>query len=230
MRFHSTIFGSAIMCLGIATSAIGADDLVAKGKQFYQQGKYQKAEQCLESQIRLHPKDATAHYLLGNVYVALLKNSKAAREYQTAAVLDPKGSVGEYSRKGIENLSNHVEEERRMAAPPPQPFSTSRTDNASQHAAAEADQQERLTAERDAKIAEIRNDAEQRIGRLQAEMRSNIEANGHALRARGRYYYDPADANEEVKKQFQPQIDSIKNDTQKRIEELRSLYDRKLSH
>jgi tetratricopeptide (TPR) repeat protein len=217
--------------VGVATSAIAADDLMAKGKQFYQQGKYQKAAQCLESEIKLHPKNATAHYRLGNAYVSLQQNKKAAKEYQTASALDPKGTAGRYSQEGLSNLDfQALRKERAAASPPPQPFSSTRTDNMSQHAAAEADEQERLTAERDAKIAEIHNDGEQRIARLQAEMQSGIDANGHSLRARGRYYYDPADANEEVRKQYQPQIDEIKSDTQKRIDALRSLYERKLSH
>jgi len=230
MRFYPSVLGIAILWLGLTQPVVAGDDLVAQGKQLYKQGKFQKAAQCLETQITLHPKDATAHYLLGNAYVALKRNGKAAKEYQTAADLDPNGAAGEYSKQGLTNLANHSsEEQNRAIAPPQQPFPKFQPSNEPQHAAAEAAETERLTAERDAKIAEIRNDAQQRVGRLQAEMQSNIDANGHSLRARGKSYYDPADANDEVKKQFQPQIEAIKQDAQKRIEAVRSLYDRKLS-
>jgi tetratricopeptide (TPR) repeat protein len=228
MRFFLSVLSIVILAQGLTNPAVAANDLVTQGKKFYQQGNYQKAAHCFETHITLHPKDATAHYLLGNSYVALHRNCKASEEYQTAADLDPHGPVGQYSKQGLTGLANQAEQ--RTAAPPPQPFSRFQPASESQHAAAEAAEQERLTSERDAKINEIRSDAQERVARIQSEMQGNLDANGHSLRARGRYYYDPADANDEVKKQYQPQIDAIKNDAQKRIDAVKSLYDRKLSH
>jgi len=232
MQYYLKPLSCLAVALNIATSAMAAD-LIADGKHFYETSDFEKARQCFETQISHKPKDATAHYLLGNVFVALRRNGDAAKEYQTAADLDPSGTVGKYSRLGLSNLANKTNQAQRESAAQRAPAVTTtpalQPSSEAQKSAAETAEVERLTAERDGKIAEIRKDSEERISRLQDQMRSSIDANGRPLRARGRNYYDPADANTEIKNEFEPQISAIKSDTQKRIEQVRSLYGQKLS-
>ena len=66
-------------------------------------GRYGKAREALEEAVRLRPDYATAHENLGDVYAAL-----AAREYATAAQLDP----------GRANLDAKIERIRNVLPPP----------------------------------------------------------------------------------------------------------------
>ncbi|MFN8555692.1 MAG: tetratricopeptide repeat protein [Candidatus Obscuribacterales bacterium] len=231
----------SIVLIVPAVSSPASDDLVARAKLLYESGDFKKAEQCLESQIKAHPKDAVAHYILGNVFVSLKRNGDAKKEYEKAAALDPQGLVAKYSKMGLSNLANPAPYRSAMpqAGSPAQeqasdllreksaPERRSTEHEVTSNASAD---QERITAERDSKIGEIQNDTQRRIDQIKSQMQSEIEGNGRALRARGRYYYDPTDANDEIKKGYQPQIDAIKADSEKRIQALRDEYARKLGH
>jgi tetratricopeptide (TPR) repeat protein len=245
MRSRLKVISSTFVCTTVAMSALAADDLLAQGKRFYQNGNYEKAGQCLQAQVKQHPKDAVAHYILGNVFVALKRNADAEKEYKTASSLDPKGSVGQYSTVALTNLAHHAYDNVGSAASSSQraadndPVSSLIRDTSTPEKRSTTyrrtvpdndSEQQRLIGERESKIAEIRRDADRKIGQLQSELQGKIDGNGRALRARGRYYYDPADANDEVKKEYQPQINSIKDDAEKRIQAVKDLYARKLSH
>ncbi|HEY9732843.1 MAG TPA: tetratricopeptide repeat protein [Drouetiella sp.] len=240
MRFTLKILSIPVLLIAVAVPSQAADDLLARAKQLYQSGDLQKAEQCLKSQIKTHPKDAVAHYLLGNVFVSLKRNTDAKKEYEKAAALNPQGAVAKYARMGLSNLANPV------PYPSATPQAVPSADNSVSGQSAKSAQeqrppehqmnsnvnsdQERLNADRDSKIAEIQSDTQRRIGQIKSQMQGEIEGNGRALRARGRYYYDPADANEEIRKECQRQIEAINADTEKRIQALRDEYARKLGH
>src|SRR5215471_7305908 len=83
-----------------------ADDF-ARDESAYYMGDYDSAAKLLGSETLSNPKNAKAHYLLGNALMYLHRHSEASSEYESAADLDPHGPIGEYSRNALSHLKSH---------------------------------------------------------------------------------------------------------------------------
>src|SRR5262245_28394613 len=86
-------FGKAFFCsvlmgsLGLAACSRSADQLVASGKTYLDQGKYNEAILELKNAVNKNPQLAEAHYQLGLAYVATGQMANVRQEFGRAASL-----------------------------------------------------------------------------------------------------------------------------------------------
>jgi len=78
-----------------------AEDFIEQGKKMYDAKRFEEARHLFEAKIKIEPKNATAHYLLANVFLELKQTADAQKEYQKSAELDPSGMAGQYSRLAL---------------------------------------------------------------------------------------------------------------------------------
>ena len=66
-----------------------AQEVLARGREYYQAKDYAKAREALAQAVKLNPQEAEAHYLLGLTYASLKKYQEALGEFRQAVELKP---------------------------------------------------------------------------------------------------------------------------------------------
>jgi hypothetical protein len=64
-----------------------------------------QAAKCFYAELNEDPHDAAAHYLLGNVFLALQHIPSALSEYRKCVALDPRGQAGKLSRSAMASIA-----------------------------------------------------------------------------------------------------------------------------
>jgi tetratricopeptide (TPR) repeat protein len=88
-----------------AQTGVFAAGNLEEGKKLYAEGKLDQAAKCFYAELAEDPHDAAAHYLLGNVFLALQHIPSALSEYRKCIALDPKGQAGKLSRTAMASMS-----------------------------------------------------------------------------------------------------------------------------
>jgi tetratricopeptide (TPR) repeat protein len=225
------------------TAVLSIDDLET-GKKLYAEGKLDQAARRFQSILAEDPKNATAHYLLGNVYLALKHLPLAITEYQKASALDARGQVGGYSRQALGELTGLPS--RSLQQSPPESNGSANnaavradsnsdavlTRNSATAISTQADERTRRTsAECDAKVKAILEDGDNRLKSLEKEMLERIALNGEPVRVWvGRRHvttYDPAAENQIIRDEYAPKMEAIKEETRKRAGQVTAFYQQK---
>lgn len=210
-----------LLAVSNSQRVLAEDDSLADGQQEYAQSNYGKAVSIFNAIILKNPKDSAAHYMLGNTYQQLERSNDAIHEYEFASRLDPTGKVGNYSRAALSGIRAKLNPPPMSAISPASPIKRTESDNGASKA---AEKLMELQKDRDSKIKFIRDQSNEKIQQLQNEMNEEIAANGRARSGRGRMYYDPSDLNSEIKKNYEPRMNRIEEDSTKRIEEINKAY------
>src|SRR5277367_3797897 len=227
----------AVLAIFCQPNALADDYMLKLGERYYKAGDYKNAANSLQSALTNSPNNAYAHYMLANSLVSLKQNAQAAAEYQKAASLDPGGAIATYSRQALANLTRPPE-----TAVMPQRSSNSSTQKGVSAPEKEmSDDEKRLNAERDTKIAQINRETEDRVLTLRQEQTERIQANGQTAYRPvtvgwGPYgpvqqmvpYYDPAANNDAINREFAMKEDVLRGQGLKRIEETKSYYAKKV--
>ncbi|HEY9776667.1 MAG TPA: hypothetical protein V6C81_23085 [Planktothrix sp.] len=211
-------------------------------EQYYAANDMVQAERHLRLQLHANPKDANAHYLIGNIYARQNRVEAANYEYAMAMTLDPTGPAHKYSLQAMRQLSARSLPLSQDAPAHTDQVSTessagSDVKNSTLKMSRQTDEQEQsLNAERDAKIAEVMKDAERRKQTLESEMQEAIDANGQktskvwltnrsgVIMQHETTVYDPGPANEQVRNEYRPKLDQIEADAHKRVNEIKAAY------
>jgi tetratricopeptide (TPR) repeat protein len=250
------------------TGAIAAGNL-EEGKRLYAEGKLDQAAKCFYAELAVDPHDAAAHYLLGNVFLALQHIPSALSEYRKCILLDPKGEAGKLSRTAMASISAEglVYDPMARAAAAAASTAAASSNNASsagitrgaagygasgiesrqsdgaltRTSATSISKQtdERALAavrERDMKITQITAEGDERVKKVEKEMYEAINAftDSDDVPVRGfrqnlvnfQNQYSRAKENyaQRIRKQYEPQIDEIKEETQRRADAAISYY------
>lgn len=221
----------------VERAAAAQADLLEQGKQMYMHGDYPSAGQYLEKEIAKNPKDACAHYLLGNVFFAQKRLADAAKEYEQAATLAPNSAVGQYSRLALASVASSKAETLKQPAlvSPQSNLSTADADKEAMKSSVRAisrqadQQQQELSEECQGRLRDIQRDADTNLAQLKAEMESKQAANGQATYAAnrwGRMYmlYDPGPANRVIQDEYQGKMDAVRNEASKKTNEVTAYY------
>jgi tetratricopeptide (TPR) repeat protein len=253
-----------LLMASVQTGAIAAGNL-EEGKKLYAEGKLDQAAKYFYAELAVDPHDAAAHYLLGNVFLALQHIPSAQSEYRKCIALDPKGEAGKLSRTAMASISAeglvYDPMARAAAAAAAGVNSANGTGIAGaamgQGASGVASRQsdgaltrtsatsiskqtdERALAavrERDMKITQITAEGDERVKKIEREMYEVINAFGDSDNVPVRGYrqsvfsfqnqYAQAKENyaQRIRRQYQPQIDEIKEETRRRADEAISYY------
>lgn len=107
---------------GLAATVINpdAENLTKQGIDAYDTGDYQAAIKLLSQRARMAPQDAKVYYYLGNSYLQLKENAKAARMYSACIRIDAKSQAGQYALNALERLSATTDEETKPELPDPE--------------------------------------------------------------------------------------------------------------
>jgi tetratricopeptide (TPR) repeat protein len=230
-----TLFTLAVICAPVP--AMGADQLTLAA-QLYKDHRFADAEQELVRVTAANQSNAAAHYMLGNTLMAENRPEDAAREYYRAFLLDPEGPIGQYSTAALERAYSALKKgqsslDRKQTAvsdsgtsdSQPEPIKSSARKVSKQTDAEE----QRLTTERDTKIKVLIDEAENGTKQLEAQMQRRMAAN---VPFREKYvwiYPDPAGDNSAIQAEYAPRIEWIKQDTKRRVDEVKQLYAEKLA-
>ena len=66
-----------------------AQEVLARGREYYQAKDYAKAREALAQAVKLNPQEAEAHYFLGLTYASLKQYQEALGEFRQAVELKP---------------------------------------------------------------------------------------------------------------------------------------------
>ncbi len=232
------------LALLVQTEAV-ADSLMENGKLYYSESNYGKAEKAFEAEIKANPKNADAHYMLGNVLVELGREKEAVQEYNQSLHLEPHGATSLYCQKALNGITL-----KHTPAPPgacgkfPLPVPTSQSavlppgppekshdrenqavsESASKISAQTNETETHASEECEARIRDINRDAERQIADLQREQQERIDANKPAMAVKAAYrYFQNADDNA-TREEISRKIEAIKTQQAKRVAELRLSY------
>jgi tetratricopeptide (TPR) repeat protein len=95
----------AILFIASAQTGAFAVGNLEEGKKLYAEGRLEQAAKCFYAELAEDPHDAAAHYLLGNVFLALQHIPSALSEYRKCIALDPHGQAGKLSRSAMASIS-----------------------------------------------------------------------------------------------------------------------------
>ncbi|MDR3616619.1 MAG: tetratricopeptide repeat protein [Candidatus Obscuribacterales bacterium] len=220
---------ATIFALTICSVSAQEASLLNNCERLYQANKIDEAKAALEQMLLKYPQDASAHYLLGNVFVRLQQKTKALIEYSSAMQLDKTGTVANFARTGINSLTEGSGVD-----------STSTANASNMPVSADRDQQflrksvqdishqtdkDNLvgSAEYNARIKEIREDNDRTIKRLQSEW----DEKKAQLTSDGAYYLrnslTPRYTNaaryqvRDLDKEYQNKMQMARMDTNKKI-------------
>jgi tetratricopeptide (TPR) repeat protein len=218
---------AALLFLAAVPGAL-AESEMELGSQEYKAGNFGQARKHFEAVVTAEPKNADAQYLLGNAFMELQKYTEATLHYRKAEELDPNGSAGKYSYAALAGLQQMREQAEAAAHPAPvipNAPAAPNMDRVNEKTEAEL---ARLNDQCDKEITEVKRNATDRVNRLKDDMQAQIDANGTKRYGHGRMYYDPSGANDAIKQDVQPQIDSINKDAERRVTEIKNLYKQRI--
>lgn len=243
MRFNLNrlFLGGIALCFAYCnSSAFAAEDYYLQGKKLYESGDSVSAQKYLIAEINIHPKNVSARYYLANTLLKLKDEQSAVKQYQACILLDPTGLTGQYSRSAL----NIIAKELARAQPKELPGNVSQTPQ-SNHASAvrtsalnishqTSEIELRSVAECEARIKQVYLDADRKVQELEQERDQQIAENGEVVYRRtllpglrlGQAYpiYDPAEANQAIRQQYDIQIATIKQDSKKRADDISAQY------
>jgi tetratricopeptide (TPR) repeat protein len=216
-------------------AAIAEDDLLTQGKRYYAAGYTNKATLCLKQEVLVHPNNAVAHYYLANAFLKSGQTSEAIKEYETCISVDPQGASGWYSRLALKSL---VSTPTPADHPPPSLTSTpapmderSSMRGSVQKVSSQTNEREQqVLSECSARVRDVQSEADRKIAELENEKAQRIADNGMPVVYRrvmtgGRLgglfsTYNPAQANQEIRQDYDAQIARVRQDADKRIDEI----------
>lgn len=232
----------------LVQTQVFAESMMEEGKRFYNESNFGKAEKALEAEIRANPKNADAHYMLGNVFVELVREKEAIQEYKESLKISPNGVTSQYCQKALDQIMlKHASAPHGHAEPLPlpKPLSTDAlplpssgpseksrrdtenqaiSDSASKISAQTNETETHASEECEARIRDINRDAERRIADLQREQQDRIDANVPAMAVRAAYRaYQSAD-DRATREEIARKIEAVKTEQAKRIAELRLTF------
>lgn len=238
--FTGTAWVSSCLAVLLQTHAFAAN-LMEEGKQYYSQSNFGKAEKSFEAEIKANPKNADAHYMLGNVYVELDREKEAVQEYNQSLHLDPHGVTSLYCQKALTAITlKHTPAPPGFCGrfplppntvPPPGPPEKSQTSQSqaipespatTPTQTSEAD--DRMSEECEARIRDVNRDAERQIADLQREQQERIDANKPAMAVRMAYRVFQSADDKATKEEISRKIEAIKAQQAKKIAELKLTY------
>jgi tetratricopeptide (TPR) repeat protein len=80
-------------------------DLLANAERLYAAGEFDLAREHVLQELALHPANAGAHYLLGNLYLQEGDKSHAVKQYAAAYELAPTSNAGKFSIIALKRLA-----------------------------------------------------------------------------------------------------------------------------
>ncbi len=104
-----------IVSLSVGPVFAESESALGSAQKLYKEQRFSEARLVLQSEVKSNPRNASAHYLLGNCLLALKSFAQARDEYRSAAILDPKGQAGEFSRTALALLSQREAGEQKSA-------------------------------------------------------------------------------------------------------------------
>jgi tetratricopeptide (TPR) repeat protein len=211
--------------------AIAAENYFEQAQHYYGAGEIATAKQYLQKELAVHPKNAIAHYYLANSLLKSGQNNEAIKEYQSCISIDPQCPSAQYSRLALNSLLGKSASPGQERSPNPVRDSAQKVSNQTNEREQEA------LSECNARIKDVRSEAERKISQLENEKLQRIEDNGQPVVLRRVLYggrlgapfttYDPAEANEQIRQDYDAQISRIRQDADKRIEEITLQYKKK---
>jgi tetratricopeptide (TPR) repeat protein len=246
MKWYSLplkIATTAFLLLLCQQSLLADDYMLKLGERYYKAGDYENAANSFESSLKNNPNNAYTHYMRANALVNLKQTTEAGAEYTQAAALDPGGSIGTYSKQALATLSRQyaAAAQRSNADAKKQPANQGSDRTTSTAPAEMSDDEKRLNAECDVKVAAINRETDDKIRALREEQSERIAANGQTayrpvVMGYGPYgpimqqvpYYDPSAANEAINREYAAREDVLKGQALKRIMDIKSYYEKKI--
>lgn len=227
----------------LGQSQVFAESMLEEGIRNYNMSNFGKAERCFAAEIKAHPKNADAHYMLGNVLAELSREKEAIQEYNQSLSLDPHGPSSLYCKKALTSIA-----QKHSPAPPsnpalPRPLAPNASpplagspeksqitdnqaisDSASKISAQTNETESHASEECEARIRDINRDAERQIADLQREQQERIDANKPAMAVKAAYRaFQTADDNA-TREEISRKIEAVKTQQAKKIAELRLSY------
>ncbi|MBS1953863.1 MAG: tetratricopeptide repeat protein [Cyanobacteria bacterium SZAS-4] len=244
-----TLVGIAGLAWSLALltqTQVYAENLMQEGIQYYNSSNFGKAENAFKAEITAHPKNADAHYMLGNALAELNREKEAVQEYNLSLSLEPNGVISSYCKKALSTILNkhvspppgHTSEPLPVSkpisldgSPPGSPEKSRRdtenqavSDSASKISAQTNETEAHASEECEARIRDINRDTERQIADLQREQQERIDANIPAMAVKAAYRaYQSAD-DRATREEIARKIEAIKTLQAKRIAELHLSY------
>jgi formylglycine-generating enzyme required for sulfatase activity len=107
-RLERALLLGLALALPIGSSAQGdPQQLFFDGFELIKAGKVEAAAAKLELGLDSDPRNALAHYFLGEAYLAMGKKDRGAEEFRTSLDLDPKSQVSDQGRRRLTELSRN---------------------------------------------------------------------------------------------------------------------------
>jgi hypothetical protein len=166
---------AAVFALTISSVSAQEASLLTNCERLYQANKIDEAKAALEQMLVKYPQDASAHYLLGNIFVRLQQKTKALIEYSSAMQLDKTGTVSAYAKAGINALTEGAERDSTSTANAAVTPASGDRDKQLLHRSVQdvshqVDRDNLVgSAEYNTRIKEIREDNDRTLKRLQSE-------------------------------------------------------------
>ncbi len=226
-RFFLSITVVLALSLGFCPSEMPclAADNVTKATELYKSGRNEEALPILESELNANPKNARAHYLLGNVLVTKKFYTDALEEYGFAAALDPEGPVGRYSKQEIARLEEGFKRARAAAAAPAQsgtPDGEAKGRAMSQSVSAANRQAEEeglaVSQECERKLEQLRRESADRVRLLRAQLNEDLS----------RAIKGTAISRDEINAIYKTRIDNEQASTERTCAEVTATYQARL--
>jgi tetratricopeptide (TPR) repeat protein len=234
MRFQQSFLSTLLLFLSTGFLPAFSTDSFAEAKNLYARGQYAQAANLLNSFLIGHPDDAAAQYYLGCSYVGLHRDEDAVEHYQRAIKLGPKSTVATYSRDEISRIKAlvpkssdtyepipAVAKDVKVAVPTESKTITKSPALTAVHTVNQQtdESEKRLQDEYEAKIKQVRLDAQVQIDRLNASKKEEIAELGPGVRGRnGTTIWRPD--TEPVRNAYQARIDDVNKNTDRKIAEL----------
>jgi tetratricopeptide (TPR) repeat protein len=187
----------------LAPLAANAND-IAEGQKLYKQGKISAAAAYFERASEKDGYDATAHYYLGNCFMALKNYYRAATEYQRAMDNTEDSKMEDYCRNALEKLKTFTEPK-----PAQDPAQKSESHFSATGVEAKTEKVQAILQRAKADAKNIMDRANERCKPIQEEKQEMMRQMN--IKYRGRVETTTADERDETQKNYDRQIESIKH-------------------
>ena len=210
----------------------------SREKRFNADGRLDKAAKCFIAELADDPHDASAHYLLANVYLSLQRTGLAIAEYRKGSALDPHGQAGQLSRQALASIAaeglageaataatspEHVQERPKEQKPD---IDYTRT-SASKISRETEERARAAILERDAAVKHILDEGDARCKVLENEMYDQINLYGGTTTLTTTITGQPTKPTryaQRIRGEYQPQLDAIKAEARRRADETIAFY------
>lgn len=224
------VFGVLFSLTSFRNAAFAEEELLTQGEHYYSAGDIEKARLCLKQEVLAHPRSAIAHYYLANALLKSGQTTEAIKEYQMCISIDPQGASGRYSRLALKSLvSTPTNQQSITLAPAPTGEQSSMRASVQKVSNQTNERELQGLSECNARIRDVRSEADRKINELETEKAQRILDNGPVVYRRGRLgglitTYNPAAANQEIRQDYDAQITRVRQEADKRIDEVTLEY------